>query len=92
MRRLPLDIPWRGEQYALGWIWLVSLWSYPRQHALYVLLEILGHSPHAGIVRVPWFCDIGLYGADLTDEWEDPYEIGDDGKEIPPGHALINMQ
>ena len=37
-------------------------------------------------------CDLGVHAANLTDEQEDTYFVGDHGKGIPLGHALLVMQ
>ena len=35
---------------------------------------------------------MGVRGADLTDEQEDTYAVGNCGKEIPLGHSLLSVQ
>ena len=51
------------------------------------------NSPQCACVnRIPWLRDTVVHGADLTVEWEDPYVLGNHGKWIPLGCALLYVQ
>ena len=62
------------------------------QHVLHVLLDIHEIISHIGVVRIPWLSDLGVSGAELTDERYYPYDVVNHGKSIPLGHNLLSMQ
>ena len=44
------------------------------------------------VIRVPHLCYAGVWPPKLPYEEEDPYAIGDHGKGVPLGHALLAVQ
>ena len=88
----PLDVTRGDGQDALGRIREVAPQMSPHHNFLHMILESLKIPFQSGIICVPWLRDLGVRGAELTDEWEDIYAIGNHREGPPLGHALIAMQ
>ena len=92
MRLRLLDVLQGYNQDSLDRIWELSPQSSLHQHAPHVLENIFGLPSRAGVFRILRLSDLGMRGAELTYEREDPYAIGTYVKGILLGHALLAVQ
>ena len=87
-----LDIPRVDYQYALSHIRGLSMWRSPHQKFPHVLLQGIKHPSHSCVFRIPQLQDVGIRGADIKNEQEDPNALFNHGQEIPMGHTFLDLQ
>ena len=88
----PQDVPRQDNQDALGRLWEVAPQRYPHHHVPHMLLERRKLPTRSGVICVPQLSYIRVRESKITDQWEDPYAIGDHGKWIPLVHSLLDIQ
>ena len=88
----PLDVPWSDNQDSLGRIQDLFLQGSSHHHVPHMLLERRKLPTRSGVICVPQLRDIRVRELKITDQWEDPYAIGDHGKWIPLVHSLLDIQ
>ena len=74
-----LGILWGYAQDALDWLQEISPQRSPHQQVPHVIIQRLELPSCFRVILIPWLRDMGMRGAELANEQEDPNAIFDHG-------------